>query len=151
MQNRHSGKKWTWVTLTSPKHPDSRICVRWPLLQRHKWWLGRSPASGTTRTGWLSAGATGTCVANLRFSSWFALLSEVWGLCSLHTLYTDLTGRGHKMPAAALKIWKTRGWAGKENFTIWDNLLMVLKMTQGSKLSAIVRMFYVSSTEKPVI
>ena len=46
--------------------------------------------------------------ANLRFSSWFALLSGVWGWYSLHTLYTDLTGRERRMPATTLKTWKTR-------------------------------------------
>lgn len=43
-------------------------------------------------------------VANLHSSSWLPLLSGAWGWYSLHTLYTDLTRRGHKMPAAAWKI-----------------------------------------------
>lgn len=33
LQNRDTGKKWIRLTLTSPKHPDSRFGVRWPLLQ----------------------------------------------------------------------------------------------------------------------
>ena len=33
LQNWDTGKKWIWLTLTNPKHPDSSIGVRWPLLQ----------------------------------------------------------------------------------------------------------------------
>ena len=93
-------------------------------------------------------------VANLRSSSWSAWLSGVWGWCSLHTLYTDLRGREHRMPAAALKIWKTRGKKKKtrQNFILWEHLLMGLKMIKGNKLRAMVRIiFYISSTEKSVV
>ena len=70
--------------------------------------------------------------ANLHFSFWSALLSGVWGWCSLHTLYTALTGRERRMPATTLKIWKTRE-KKRQNLIIWENLLMVLKMIKGNE------------------
>lgn len=60
MQNRHTGKKWMWLTSTSPKHPDSSIRVRRPLLQMLQAMAWRESCQWNHQlTGRLSFGATG--------------------------------------------------------------------------------------------
>ena len=102
-----TGKEWAWLT-DRPKAPRLQHSC-------HTAFITHGTSAGLE--GVLSVGSPVNRMgvlwdhrhdANLHFSSWFALLSGVWGWYSLHTLYTDLTGRERRMPATTLKTWKTR-------------------------------------------
>lgn len=61
LQNRDTGKKWIRLTLTSPKHPDSRFGVSGLYYKCYKWWLGGSPVSVIIRTDGCPLGSEVCC------------------------------------------------------------------------------------------